>query len=197
MTTWAAIKSRWSDGWKALQAEALATHQAAIQAAPSRFSEVVQRFVGELTQTEALLQRLRRELPSPPTTFEEQHLEVQWVALNARYHELAAGYYAEVEPAEQSVGAAPLVVAGLVVGVAAIAWSIAAYEYAVNLREQTALAVRELEARVAASDQGRVLPPSTLPQPAPASDSMGWLVLGGLALAAGAAALPIVLGRGR
>jgi hypothetical protein len=72
------------------------------------------------------------------------------------------------------------------VGVAAIAWAIAAYQYAVHLREQTALVERELQARVEASEQGRTLQPSTLPEQANAK--LGWLMLGGLALAAGALA---------
>ncbi|MCB9743934.1 MAG: hypothetical protein H6740_15145, partial [Alphaproteobacteria bacterium] len=38
-------------------------------------------------------------------------------------------------------------------------------EYATNLREQTALAEKELAARVEASREGRLLQPSTLPAP--------------------------------
>jgi hypothetical protein len=82
------------------------------------------------------------------------------------------------------------------IGVVAIAFAIVAYQYAVNLREQTALADRELTARIEASQAGRVLPPSTLPPPpSPVEDAKGvgmWL-LGGLALAAGALTVPLLI----
>ena len=98
------------------------------------------------------------------------------------------------------MGAAPavLVVGGLSVGAVGVAWSIAAYHYAVNLREQTALAERELDARIAAGREGRTLQTSTLPPPpSPASDARraGLWLLGGLAVAAGALAIPLLLKR--
>lgn len=102
--------------------------------------------------------------------------------MELRYNQLAAGFYADSVPAAQAgtgvpvVGVAPIVVvAGIAIGVVAIAWAIVAYEYAVNLREQTALADREFVARVEASQAGRVLPPSTLPPPppSPADDAKG------------------------
>jgi hypothetical protein len=90
-------------------------------------------------------------------------------------------------------------IGGLALGAAAIAWAVSAYEYAVNLREQTALAERELDARVAASRDGRVLQPSTLPPPPPppggAASNMGLWVLGGLAVVTGAVVLPTLLKR--
>jgi hypothetical protein len=93
-----------------------------------------------------------------------------------------------------------LVVGGLALGAAAIAWSVSAYQYAVNLREQTALAERELTARIEASQAGRVLQPSTLPAPPPPpspteSSGMGLWLLGGLGLVAAAVTLPVLLQR--
>ena len=92
-----------------------------------------------------------------------------------------------------------LIVGGLAVGVAGTAWAVSAYEYATNLREQTALADRELSERVAASREGRTLQATTLPeQPDPIADAtggMGKLLLGGLALGAVALALPLFLKR--
>jgi hypothetical protein len=87
--------------------------------------------------------------------------------MDHRYHELAAGFYGDASPPRdrhgtdgRRVAPAVLVVGGLAVGVA---WAIAAYPYAVNLREQTWLAERELDARVEASREGRPLQTSTLP----------------------------------
>ena len=85
-------------------------------------------------------------------------------------------------------------------GAVGVAWALAAYEYAVNLREQTALAERELDARVTASREGRALQPTTLPaQPSPidtatsTARSVGTLVVGGLVVVAGAILLPTLL----
>ena len=111
-----------------------------------------------------------------------------------RYQDLAAGIYADAKPVSDQVGIAPIViVAGLVLGLAAIAWGVAANKYASNLREQTALADRELTARIEASQQGRTLPPSTLPDDGKGDGGgFGWLLVGGLAVAAGAVVVPVL-----
>ena len=141
----------------------------------------------------ALENRIRDKLPNPPVTAADQAAHAKYQALEKRYHDLAAGLYADAKPAQTEIGVAPVVVGvvvgGVVIGVAGIAWSIAAYEYAVNLREQTALAERELDARVEASREGRTLQPSTVP-PQDTGGGVGWLLVGGLALAAGAVAVP-------
>ena len=90
-------------------------------------------------------------------------------------------------------------VGGLAITAVGLAWAFAAYEYAANLKDQTALAERELDARVDASNAGRVLPPSTLP-PAPPSPvegarSVGLWLFGGLVLAAGALVVPMLMER--
>jgi hypothetical protein len=125
--------------------------------------------------------------------------------MEARYHDLAAGFYGDATPAPSgatapapSTGAAPavLIIGGLAVGAVGVAWAVAAYQYAVNLREQTALAERELDARVEASREGRPLQASTLPPPPNPTDDakgMGLWLLGGLAVVAGALTLPALL----
>ena len=100
-----------------------------------------------------------------------------------------------VEGTVAGVQAAAAAGFGLVVGVAAIAWSVAAYEYALNLREQTALSDRELVARIDASKEGRSLQPSTLPppeDPKKKAAAIGFLLVGGLVLAAGVVAAPVL-----
>ena len=194
MSRWTDIKARWSAGWKALQEQAIQTWGAAIEAKPQDFAPRVEATVAELRAARAHLDAIKPLLPTRLDSAEDQATFARFSALSRRYHELAAGVFADAEHADQ-VGAGPLlIVAGLGLGLAAIAWAVAAYQYARNLREQTALAHAELTARVQASEQGRELPPSTLPaQPppaAPSKSSLGWLLVASLTLAAGAAVLP-------
>ena len=197
MPTWSQVKAAWSAGWKALSDEGTRLYEAAIRADPTGYLAKVQAFLSELSQSRASLDRMKAKLPNPATTPEDQALVAKVTALEKRYQDLAAGFYADTQPASTGMGVAPvLVVGGLVVGVAGVAWAVAAYEYAVNLREQTALAEKELDARVEASRQGRELPPSTIPpQPDPVKTAkgVGGLLLGGLALAAAAIAVPVFL----
>ena len=197
MPTWTQIKAAWSAGWSALQSESMRLYEAAIRADPTGYLATVEAFLSELGQARSNLDAIKAKLPNPPVTPEDHALHAKHRALEARYHDLAAGFYADTRPATEGIGVAPvLVVGGLVVGVAAIAWAVAAYEYTVNLREQTALADKELDARVEAGRQGRTLQPTTVPpQPDPVKQAqgVGWLLVGGLALAAGAIAVPIFL----
>ncbi len=194
MTTWADVKAGWSDGWKALQASALDRWGSAIRRSPEDFRPRVQATVDELAAARAHLDHMKPLLPKELKTAEDRAAFATFSRLSARYYELAAGVYAEAEPARPQVGIAPvLIVAGVVLGVAAIAWAVAAYEYSKNLREQTALADRELSARVEASREGRTLQPTTLPEPDKGKGGgLGWVLVGGLAVAAGAVVVPVL-----
>ena len=196
MTTWADVKANWSSGWKELQQSALEKWDSAIRRDPQSFAPQVQATIAELAAARAHLDEMKPLLPKQLATAEDQRLFSSFSRLSARYYELAAGVYADAKPARQpEVGVAPvLVVAGVVLGVAAIAWAVAAYQYAKNLREQTALARQELVARVEASKEGRALQPSTLPEPPKdKSGRVGWLLVGGLVLAAGAVTVPALM----
>jgi len=199
--SWDDVKAAWSAGWKALSDQAVAAYGAAIQANPSAYVDKVTGFLGALTTSRETLDRVRAKLPNPPVTDADRAAWAKYEALDKRYHELAAGFYADARPADPATGIAPAVV--VVVGVVAVglvgtAWAVAAYEYAVNLQDQTALAERELDARVVASQEGRTLQPSTLPpppNPEGAAKGIGWLLVGGLVLTAGAIAIPAFLKR--
>jgi len=197
---WNTIQAAWGKGWKSLHDQALNAYKAAIEAEPTKYVERIKGFMSALTDSKANLDRFRARLPAQPTTKAERKLVAIHDALNNRYHDLAAGFYSDAHPADEpSTGVVPLVVivvAGIALGVAACAWAVAAYEYAVNLREQTALADKELVARVQASEQGRTLQPTTLPEPASEqakkdAKGIGMLLVGGLVLAAGAVAVPV------
>ena len=197
--SWDDVKAAWSAGWKALSDQAVAAYGAAIQANPSAYVERVTGFLAALTTSRETLDRIAAKLPNPPVTDADRAVWAKYQELDKRYNDLAAGFYADARPAEPATGIAPAVV--VVVGVVAVglvgtAWAVAAYEYAVNLQDQTALAERELDARIVASEQGRTLQPSTLPpppSPEAAAKGIGWLLVGGLVLTAGAIAIPALM----
>ncbi len=199
MADWSTIKAAWDQGWKALNEQAVRAYGAAIEADPTQFLAKIQEFMGALDESRTNLARFRARLPAQPSTDAERKLIAIHDKLNQRYHDLAAGFWSDAEPAKEGTGIAPvIIVAGIALGVAAVAWAIAAHEYAVNLREQTALADKELAARVEASKQGRALQPTTLPEPASEqakkkAKSAGLFLVGGLVLAAGAIAAPVLL----
>ena len=115
MMSWAQIKSAWSSGWSALQTESMRLYEAAIRADPTGYLGRVQAFVQELGRARGSLNRIKDKLPNPPRTAEDRALHAKYRAMEARYHDLAAGLYADAQPAQTEVGAAPLVV-GVVVG---------------------------------------------------------------------------------
>ncbi len=194
MSSWSDVKASWSSGWKALQDSALRKWGDAIQRRPEDFRPQVQATVADLAAARAHLDHMKPLLPKRIETAEDQRAVSSFSAMSRRYYELAAGIYAEAKPASTQVGVAPvLVVAGVVLSVAAIAWAVAANQYAKNLREQTALADRELTARVEASREGRTLQPTTLPEPDKGKGGgLGWLLVGGLTVAAGAVVVPVL-----
>ena len=203
--TWADIKAAWSSSWKALSAQATAAYASAARLDPTGTLAKVQAFVQALIDSRAALDRIAAKLPNPPVAPADHAAVAQYQAMERRYHDLAAGFYGDATPAPggatapvPSTGAAPavLIIGGLAVGAVGVAWAVAAYQYAVNLREQTALAERELDARVEASREGRPLQASTLPPPPNPTDDakgMGLWLLGGLAVVAGALTLPALL----
>ena len=202
MNAWADIRAAWSASWRALAARAASTYAAALHADPTGTATRINGFTTSLQASRASLDRMQARLPNPPLTEADQALVARHQELEKRWRELAAGFFADATPVSTApvVGVAPaLVVGGLAITAMGLAWAFAAHEYAVNLQEQTALAERELDARVAASQQGRALPPSTLPAPAlspvDGARSVGLWLFGGLLLAAGALVVPLLLER--
>ncbi len=182
MTTWAEIRAGWGRDWQRLEAAAVKEWGKSVAADPDRFVPTVESFLAMLVQARADLEAIAglKSRPGAPVESGPSHL-----ALQSRYNVLTAGLMADATPADP-VGAAPVVlVAGLAVGIVGVSWAVAAYQYAVNLRDQTQLYREELAARVAAAQRGQTLPPSTLPPQSSPSSSMGWLWgLGGLGLLA-------------
>ena len=136
--------------WTRLYELGVAAYQDGILAGPERFRARVEAFVRVLQEVRERLQRIRALGVE----------DVRITALERRYRVLAGG----LRSAPEAFEGAPvlLVVAGVGLGLGGIAWAVAAYQYAVHLREQTALLEKELTARVEASREGRTLPPSSL-----------------------------------
>jgi len=199
--SWSDVKTAWSAGWKALSDQATRAYSAAVQANPSAYVDQVRGFLSALTTSRETLDRIQAKLPNPPVTEADRAAWLKYQELDRRYNDLAAGFYSDAQPAQPATGIAPavvVVVGAVAVGMVGTAWAVAAYEYAVNLQDQTALAERELDARITASEQGRTLQPSTLPAPPTpegAAKGIGWLLVGGLVLTAGAIAIPAFLKR--
>ena len=201
MSTWEDVKGAWSEGWRALSVEGVTRYAAELMQDPSKYLDQIQGFVSSMIGARTDLDAIASALPNPPQTAEDQALIARAAALERRYQDLAAGLLADAWPSEPATGAVPLlVIAGLAIGVVGCAWAVVAYEYMVNLREQTALLRADLDARVQAMETGKTLPASNLPPPPkPPEDPddlgglIGWLLVGGLVLGAGAAFLPTLL----
>ena len=200
IASWNQVKGAWSSGWKALSDQATRLYARAVGQNPAAYSDKVTAFQTELAASRATLDRMKVKLPMSAADPADRAIIEKYAAMERRWHDLAAGLYADATPAgaqgQPTVGVVPvLIVGGIALTVVGIAWAVSAYEYAVNLREQTALAEKELDARVTASRDGRVLQPSTLPTPPPPGDGskMGLWVLGGLAVVTGAIVLPSLL----
>ena len=209
--TWEQLSSAFSSQMRGLYDQTIGQLAAAIEASPQAFEARVTEFFNVLAQTRAHLVRIQTLLPNPPRNAEEG----TWIA---RYAEMKAMYDALVQGLRQA-GATnanaleignPVVLAVVGIGltVAAIAWAVSAYQYAVGLRDQTAFMAQELEARVESMRTNKPLPPVTATPPsapaeAPASapppnaksGGWGWLVAG-LGLAAGAYFFIPKLGKG-
>ena len=219
MPSWTEIKARWSSGWKELHRQALAKLSVAIKRDPESFRPHVEATLSDLAAAKTHLARVQAMLPRIQDDATRAKAAKVFAALYQRYHVLAAGIYADAEKAKQTQGQAEvagvvvplLIVGGIVLGVAAIAWAVASREHAKNLRDQTALADHELTARVEASKEGRVLQETTLPeqpQSAPLLSAtapdvggggtgakVGLALVGVLALVAAGLAAPMLLKR--
>lgn len=181
MTSWADIRAGWGSDWQRLERTAVKRWGKSIAVKPDRFVPTVESFVAMLVQVRTDLEAIAtlRAQPGSPTGAGASYL-----ALQSRYNLLTAGLMADATSGE--VGVAPVVlVGGLAIGIVGVSWAVAAYQYAVNLRDQTQLYREDLAARVAAAQRGQTLPPSTLPPKPPPSSGMRWLWgLGGLGLLA-------------
>lgn len=188
-SAWDAVWESTTTGWKVMAAEAEKTYAQLIADDPEAAADQAEAFLAVMAETRADLDRMKAQLPPlPAVTPADQSAWDNYQALEQRYQELMAAFMKDARPVETAMGFIPLVVvAGIALGVGALSWSFAGYEYAVGLREETALASRELDARVEASKEGRDLQDSTLPtppsdktpDPLKAASRMGVVLIGG------------------
>lgn len=193
------VDDAWS--WLVEQADTLTrtVNTESILAAPAEYAAKVEGFVAALLDSRANLERSQNLLKQVSDPAESQ----VWSQLAERYNTLALGFLSDAEADDPStlprpieVGIAPILVVSVAaaaavvsvsVGVAAIAWAVVGYDYAQNLREQTALQLRDLEARVEAAKGGYQLQDSTIKPDG--EDWPWWAIAVPLGLAAGVGGL--------
>jgi hypothetical protein len=179
------LAKAWTPSWQSFRDRAVRAWHNRVRADPNLFLPQVRQFSAALMEARQRLDRCATLAPTHPKVTE----------LETRYALLAAGLYADARPAGgvQGVPVVGLVIGGFVIGIAGIAWAVAALQYAMNLRDHTALLEKELTARVEASKEGRDLQPSSL-QPQTVQKT-GWLIVGALALVTAGVAVPVFLKR--
>lgn len=172
--------------WIEEQADALLDDDASIEEDPEAHRETVESYLGLLDEIHGNLARAQVLLPTSGP--EAATLQATFSAFVQRYNSLALGVVRDAR--EERPGALPrtfgawqvvLIVAGVALGAAAIAWAVVAYEEALATRDQTALFLEDLRERAAASREGRTLQAATVNAPPPPDDESYWpLVLAGL-----------------
>lgn len=178
------LAKAWTPSWQAFRERAVRAWHKRIRVNPDAFLPQVQQFSAALNEARQRLDHAEKLAAAHPKLTD----------LETRYALLAAGLYADSRPSGGVQGVPiGIVIGGVMIGVAGIAWAIAALQYALNLREQTALLEKELTARVDASKEGRELAPSSL-QPQSVQKT-GWLIVGALALVTAGVAVPVFLKR--
>ncbi|TNE90360.1 MAG: hypothetical protein EP330_08575 [Deltaproteobacteria bacterium] len=196
--SWSAIRASWPESWKSALRSGLGRYTESIEEEPERFEARVERWMEVHRKTRAVLQQLPPLIALLPAAEQAGH-QSRLLNLLAEHQALAAGIVADDEDITVDIAGPPLlVVAGIAVGVVAIAWAIVSYTHASALLTRAETERRELEARIALHDRGAApLPGSTLPVPAssPESSSWGAWVAGGLALAATAVLVPLFLAK--
>ncbi len=184
------LAKAWTPSWQAFRERAVRAWHSHIRANPDAFKAQVLEFTGALNEARQRLDRCEQLAVSAV------ELRPKLADLETRYALLAAGFYADARPAAGVQGVPiGLVVGGVVLGIAGIAWAIAALQYALNLRDHTALLEKELEARVEASREGRQLPASTVEPVENPAQKTGWMLVGALALVTAGIAVPVFLKR--
>lgn len=206
MATWEEIKASWDQSWQALYDDAMRELAPLLQADVSSYLKRIEGAINALFYARGGLDRAQAKLGQLGDGPEDVVLRERYEILEHRYNIVAAGIYTDATRQQPQTGAVPLIaIAGLLLGVAACAWAVAAWEYFANLRDQTKLLNSDLDARVYAMKNNTTLPGSSLPQlPGTAPDKrpedetsmLGWLLLGGLALTAAALALPALAKKG-
>ncbi|MCK6527710.1 hypothetical protein L6R50_09150 [Myxococcota bacterium] len=200
MATWAEAMASWGGSWRTWLDDQVRRLGDAVARDPEAHRASASRSLENLAVARGHLDAIKLGLRDLEGTPDHSPAVANFNQLNARWWDLATPVYGNSDQAGAATfGVLPVVV--LVIGaigltVAGVVAAVAALNYTTNLREQTALQLEDLRARVEASREGRALQDSTLPPPPSESSGAGWWVLGGLALVAGALTLPVLWKKG-
>jgi hypothetical protein len=211
--TWEELKATFAANIGTTYDKTIEQLAAAIEASPAAFEARIQAFFEALAQAKANLLHIHARLPNPPRDATDAQFITHYAEMKALYDALLQGLRqtGAVNASTLEIGN-PIVIAVLGVGltVAAVAWAISAYQYAVGLRDQTAFMAKELDARVEAMRTDKQLTTATATPPSVPADPQnpnkkpedtgkggGWLwLVAGLGLAAGAVFVLPKLGKG-
>jgi hypothetical protein len=161
--------SDWAADWKAganyLTQEGWTQLSEAIASNPQQYQEQVAAYDQMLRVSSENLRGIRAKLAPEHVLEDRERLTQRYRELLVRYQQLAAQFYADTQKQpEEAVGFVPLMTVGyLLIGIAGATFALATYEYAANLRDQTALMRAELDARIELTQAGKTLQASTLP----------------------------------
>jgi len=200
MATWAEALASWGGSWRTWLDDQVRRLGDTVARDPEAHRASAAKSLENLAVARGHLDAIKVALRDLEGTPEHAPAVANFNRLNARWWDLATPVYGHSDQAGSATfGAVPVVVlvfGALGLTVAGVVAAVAALHYTTNLREQTALQLEDLRARVDASREGRTLQDSTLPEPEAKGDRAGWWVLGGLAVVAGALALPALLKKG-
>lgn len=201
--TWDQVKAEWNTMWTGWSDTADQAWQAVVEATqplveamdPRAVTSAVEQFVALLDELASLLDRWDATLAQLPG--DQQAAEAQVVAqYKAAYNTYAAGFWPHVEADTSVQGVAGpwlVLIPGIAVTAVAAAWAVGNLSELGATVSEVYLRIADLDARVQASKDGRVLQPATVPDQLNAAgadpeqpEGWGlWLGLGALAAAAG------------
>lgn len=210
-SAWEKLSSTLSSAWQDFAKKAVDTWNQTFAKDPQKAKPQVEQFVQDLEASRENLEAIKPLLPVDAKTEADKKILADYQGQLERYGTLASKFYADTQKANvPAAGFLPVLIAlGVIaVGIAGASWAVASNQYAKNLRDQTALMKEDLEARVAASKEGRSIPKSNLP-PLPSGGPLSgppdpnagagvgtWLLIGGGLIALGGGAWWF-FGRGR
>lgn len=153
----------WGKTWDAAQRK----WRTAVQSDPEKFKNQAETFIERMKAT-------RRELDAIKPLIRTSDEAARFNRLAREYWEISDRFKTD---SEGFTGLAPLlIVAGIAFGAAALAWATGISDYLSSLLVRAKTEREELEARYALAREGKKLPPSTLPPPAPPKPGIDWKV---------------------
>ncbi len=166
---WSSLWTKTSDAWQSLAKSASQEWDELFAKDPKKAEPKVAEWMKEMDRVRANLRVMRDNVVATPKTDREKVDAENYKKALDRYSTLAAKFYAEARPQNESTGPkvgfvfiVVIIVAGLAISAASAAWAVKSISYAHELGNETDLIREELQARTALAKEGKTLPPSTV-----------------------------------